>query len=172
MIKLVRNSFVLAVALVVPSWLGASGDARTLSFYHTHTGEQLEVTYYEDGAYDLQGMRELREFLADWRNGEQLDIDPALMDILWQIQLAGRHRDTYEVVSAYRSPETNEMLRGRSKGVARNSQHISGNAIDIRLRGMDTAALREIAVGLKRGGVGYYRKSNFVHVDTGRVRYW
>jgi len=165
-------SLIAAAALAAPALLGASGDARTLSFYHTHTGKTLEVTYYEDGAYDRQGMTEIRDFLADWRNGEQREIDPALMDILWQIQLEARHLGTYEVISAYRSPETNEMLRNRSKGVARKSQHLSGNAIDIRLRGMETASLREIAVRLKRGGVGYYRASDFVHVDTGRVRYW
>ena len=173
--RMIRNlyiSFVLAGALVLPSQLGASGDARTLSFYHTHTGMELEVTYYEDGAYDALAMGTVRDFLADWRSGEQRDIDPALMDILWHIQLAGRHRDTYEVISAYRSPATNEMLRSRSKGVARKSQHLSGNAIDVRLRGMDTALLRDIAIGLERGGVGYYRKSDFVHVDTGRVRRW
>jgi uncharacterized protein YcbK (DUF882 family) len=162
----------LAAALLLPSMLGASGDARTLSFFHTHTGKTLEVTYYEDGAYSPVGMRELREFLADWRNGEQRDIDPALMDILWQIQLSGRHRDTYEVISAYRSPATNELLRGRSNGVAKKSQHIPGKAIDVRLRGMETTTLRDIAIGLERGGVGYYRKSDFVHVDTGRVRRW
>jgi uncharacterized protein YcbK (DUF882 family) len=172
MFRSLRIPFIFAFVLLAPSMLGASGDARTLSFYHTHTGKQLVVTYFENGDYSPRAMSELRDYLADWRNGEQREIDPALMDILWKIQLEGRHRDTYEVISAYRSPETNELLRGRSKGVARNSQHLVGNAVDIRLRGMDTAVLRDIAIRLELGGVGYYRKSDFVHVDTGRVRYW
>lgn len=160
------------LALLLPAALGASGDARTLSFYHTHTGKSLEVTYFENGAYREEGMNQLRGFLADWRNGQEQDMDPALMDILWQIQLKGRHRDTYEVISAYRSPQTNQLLRSRSSGVAKNSQHVPGKAIDVRLRGMDTGKLRDIALDLQLGGVGFYRKSDFVHVDTGRVRRW
>ncbi len=163
---------VVTAALMVPSLLGASSDARTLSFYHTHTGKDLVVTYYEDGGYLSEGMGQITAFLADWRNGKQKDIDPELMDILWEIQLAGRHVDTYEVISAYRSPETNGLLRSRSNGVAKMSQHIPGKAIDVRLRGLDTKTLRDIALGLERGGVGFYAKSDFVHVDTGRVRRW
>jgi len=155
-----------------PTTLGAGGDARTLSFYHTHTGDSLEVTYYENGGYLESGLGELNSFLADWRNGRQQDIDPELMDILWDIQLKARHRETFEVISAYRSPETNAMLRSRSNGVAKNSQHVPGKAIDVRLRGMETTRLRDTALQLKRGGVGYYSKSDFVHVDTGRVRRW
>lgn len=163
---------VLFAMLMVPVHIGASGDARSLSLYHTHTGRSLNVVYYEDGDYLPGGMAELRHFLADWRNGREQDIDPSLMDILWQIQLKARHNDTFEVISAYRSPETNALLRGRSKGVAKNSQHIPGKAIDVRLRGMDTSRLRDVALGLQLGGVGYYGKSDFVHVDTGRVRRW
>ncbi len=162
----------LALSLALPSGLGASSDERTLSFYHTHTGKSLVVTYFRDGEYLPDGMSALRSFLADWRNGQERDIDPELMDILWEIQLAARHVGTFEVISAYRSPETNQMLRGRSGGVAKNSQHIPGKAIDVRLRGLDTATLRDTAIGLRRGGVGYYGKSDFVHVDTGRVRRW
>lgn len=171
---LVRLTLLLAVCSLslAPSIIGASGDARALSFYHTHTGKSLDVTYYADGAYLDDGLAQLKIFLADWRNGEQQDIDPALMDVLWRIQLEGRHVATYEVISAFRSPATNEMLRGRSSGVAKNSQHVPGKAIDVRLRGMDTERLRDIALNLELGGVGYYRKSDFVHVDTGRVRRW
>lgn len=162
----------LALLLALPSALGASSDERTLSFYHTHTGKELVVTYYRDGEYLPEGMGALRSFLADWRNGKERDIDPLLMDILWDIQLKARHVDTYEVISAYRSPETNQLLRSQSNGVAKKSQHIPGKAIDVRLRGLETAVLRDTAISLKRGGVGYYRKSDFVHVDTGRVRRW
>ena len=172
MIRLVACFSFLFALFLLPVTLGASGDARTLSFYHTHTGKSLEVTYFENGTYMDEGMSQLRTFLADWRNGQEKDMDPALMDFLWQIQLKGRHRETYEVISAYRSPETNQLLRSRSSGVAKNSQHVPGKAIDVRLRGMDTANLRDIALELQLGGVGYYRTSDFVHVDTGRVRRW
>jgi uncharacterized protein YcbK (DUF882 family) len=94
------------------------------------------------------------------------------MDILWQIQQATGSTDTWEVISAYRSPETNELLRSKSSGVARKSQHLVGNAIDVRLRNLELAVLRDTAKNLRLGGVGYYAGSNFVHVDTGRVRYW
>lgn len=172
MIRRISIATCCALLLLFPALLGASGDARSLSLYHTHTGKDLNVTYFENGEYLSAGMSKVRAFLADWRNGEQQDIDPQLMDVLWQIQLKARHRETFEVISAYRSPKTNELLRGRSNGVAKNSQHIPGKAIDIRLRGLDTAQLRDIALGLKLGGVGYYQKSDFVHVDTGRVRRW
>lgn len=162
----------LGALLVVPSMLGAGGDARLLSFHHTHTGRDLSVTYFEHGTYSEEGLEQVRDFLSDWRNGERHDIDPGLLDILWRIQLAGRHVGTWEVISAYRSPETNRMLRSRSGGVAKKSQHLEGKAIDVRLRGLDTAKLHQIALDLELGGVGYYGKSDFVHVDTGRVRRW
>jgi uncharacterized protein YcbK (DUF882 family) len=149
-----------------------SDDARTLRFYHTHTLKTLEVTYFENGLYLLEPMEQLRVFLADWRNGDQHEIEPKLMDILWEIQRVTGNNDTYEVISAYRSMETNRYLRSKSKGVAQNSQHVLGKAIDVRLRGLDTRKLRDTALELKLGGVGYYEKTDFVHVDTGRVRRW
>jgi uncharacterized protein YcbK (DUF882 family) len=148
------------------------GDARTLKFYHTHTGDELEVTYHENGHYQPEAMNELKVFLADWRNGKQHDIDPGVLDILWEIQRVTGNHDTFEVISAYRSMETNRYLRSKSKGVAQNSQHLQGRAIDVRLRGLETSKLRDTALALKLGGVGYYEKSDFVHVDTGRVRRW
>ncbi len=155
-----------------PAPANPSSDARSLSFYHTHTGKELAVTYYANGGYLPRGMTELREFLADWRDGEQRDLDPKLMDILWRMQQASGHTGTWEVISAYRSPGTNAMLADRSNGVARKSQHLLGKAIDVRLRGFDTKELHEIALELELGGVGYYAKSDFIHVDTGRVRHW
>lgn len=165
--------FCLAFLLLFPP-LNAmeKEDARTLKFFHTHTGQSLEVTYYQNGIYLLEPMEELRDFLADWRNGEKKEIDPKLMDILWKIQQKTGNTNTFEVVSAYRSPGTNQYLRSKSKGVARNSQHIVGKAIDVRLRGLDTSKLRDIALELELGGVGFYAKNDFVHVDTGRVRRW
>lgn len=159
-------------AIVVLPLMAAGGDARTLSFYHTHTGEELVVTYYENGDYLEPAMQQLRIFLADWRDGKQHDLDPAVMDILWQIQVELGHAGTWEVISAYRSPETNTMLNKRSNGVAKRSQHVQGKAIDVRMRGEDSKKLHQIALELKLGGVGYYEQSDFIHVDTGRVRRW
>jgi len=168
-IALISSALLL---VFMPAAVGDTSDARTLKFYHTHTLETLEVTYFENGLYLLEPMEQLREFLADWRNGDQHEIDPKLMDFLWEIQRVTGNNDTYEVISAYRSMETNRYLRGKSKGVAQNSQHILGKAIDVRLRGLDTRKLRDTALALKLGGVGYYEKTDFVHVDTGRVRRW
>jgi len=158
--------------LSLPAAFGNYVDSKTLSFYHTHTGKMLEVTFFSDGDYREDALDELNRFLADWRNGEEHSIDPELLDILWSIQQRTGHEETFEVISAYRSKATNEMLRSRSTGVAKNSQHIHGKAIDVRLRGFDTRELRDTALKLKRGGVGFYAKSDFVHIDTGRVRSW
>jgi uncharacterized protein YcbK (DUF882 family) len=158
--------------VAVTSLSGNTGGERVLNFYHTHTGDSLQVVYFRQGEYDADAFDQLKVFLADWRNGEQHDLDPKLMDILWQLQQATGSTNTWEVISAYRSPETNELLRSRSSGVARKSQHLLGTAIDVRLRGTELEVLRDNAKSLKLGGVGYYAKSDFVHVDTGRVRYW
>ncbi len=165
----------LAVAIALaslPNAFGNIGEERRLDFYHTHTGDNLSVTYFRDGDYQPAALEQLNRFLSDWRNGKGREIDPKLLDILWEIQQETGSQDTYEVISAYRSPETNAMLRSRSSGVAKNSQHLHGKAIDVRLRGVDTRVLRDTALRLERGGVGYYAKSDFVHVDTGRVRSW
>jgi uncharacterized protein YcbK (DUF882 family) len=164
-------AFILLLALT-PAAIGNTGESRTLKFYHTHTHKTLTVTYYEAGDYLPESLEELGVFLSDWRNGHQHPIDPGVMDILWEIQQVAENRNAYEVISAYRSPETNNLLRKNSKGVARKSQHLLGKAIDVRLRGTDTSQLRDIALDLKLGGVGFYEKSDFVHVDTGRVRRW
>lgn len=164
-------SSVLCLALA-PAAIGNTGESRTLSFYHTHTNETLTVTYYDAGDYLPESLEELRVFLSDWRNGHQHPIDPGVMDILWEIQQVTGNGGSFEVISAYRSPETNAWLRKNSPGVAKKSQHLLGKAIDVRLRGTDTDKLRDIALDLKLGGVGYYEKSDFVHVDTGRVRRW
>jgi uncharacterized protein YcbK (DUF882 family) len=156
----------------MPVMAGGTSDARTLKFFHTHTLETLDVTYYENGLYLLEPVDQLRVFLADWRDGKQHEIDPKLMDILWEIQRVTGNNNTYEVISGYRSKETNRYLNSKSKGVARQSQHLLGKAIDVRLRGLDTRKLRDTALALKLGGVGYYEKTDFVHVDTGRVRRW
>jgi len=159
-------------AFFVPPGEVRAADARQLSFYHTHTQQRLDVVYYENGVYVETALGKINRFLKDFRTGDMAEMDPKLLDILYDLRNELGSGETYEVISAYRSPKTNEMLRGRSGGVARNSQHLLGNAIDVRLRGVPIEDLRDTALEMKRGGVGYYKKSDFVHIDTGRVRRW
>jgi uncharacterized protein YcbK (DUF882 family) len=145
---------------------------RSLSLYHTHTDERLSVVYYADGQYLSDSVRQLDFVLRDFRNDKIREIDLNLLDLLHEVcQLFGGH-NTFEIISAYRSPETNALLRQRSNGVARNSLHLQGKAIDIRLSGVALAQLQKAALALGQGGVGYYPTSNFVHLDTGRTRRW
>ena len=161
---------VLSLTSISPS--EPAEGVRRLSFFHTHTSEELSVTYYADGEYVDSALNELNQFLRDFRTGTSVEMDPGVFDILFDIQQSSGSTGVYQVISAYRSPTTNEMLRNRSGGVAKNSQHLIGKAIDVRLTDLDTTDLRDVALLLKRGGVGYYSKSDFVHVDTGRVRSW
>lgn len=149
-------------------------DSRELSFYHTHTGKRLEVVYWKDGKYVDSALDNINNFLSDFRTGDIVDMDPTLLDLIYDVRDSLGSDGTYQVVSAYRSPKTNDMLRGRSatSGVAKKSQHLLGKAIDVRLEGIETTRLRDAAIGLRRGGVGYYEQSDFVHMDTGRVRRW
>lgn len=168
-----KIQFLIAILAILPVAATVSKtDVRQLSFYHTHTAESLTVTYYRDGEYVASALNQLNHFLRDFRTGDAIEMNPGVFDILHEIQVQSGSTGTYQIISAYRSPATNEMLRGKSNGVARNSQHLLGNAIDVRLTDLDTAKLRDVALSLKRGGVGYYRESDFVHVDTGRVRQW
>ena len=161
-----------ATATVAPPRDVRAADARQLSFYHTHTKQSLDVVYYQNGEYVESSLDEINRFLKDFRTGDIAEMDPGLLDILYDVRNELDSDGTYEVISAYRSPKTNEMLRGKSSGVARKSQHLLGNAIDVRLRGVPTEDLRDTALEIKRGGVGYYKQSDFVHMDTGRVRRW
>ncbi len=175
-----RIKFIAPLAVVcsvIPFFLHSADDsidptARTLSFYHTHTKDRLVVTYASNGEYKTPALEAINEFLRDFRDGEKTNMDPALMDFLFELRELLGSTGTYEVISAYRSPATNEMLRARSRGVARRSQHLLGTAIDVRLDDVDTRLLRDAALKMQRGGVGYYQASNFVHIDTGRVRRW
>ena len=162
-----------AAAAVVPRALAASpSEERVLSFFHTHTNERLTVPYFADGDYLPEGLATLRSFLKDFRTGEEHAIDPALFDVLNDLRLTTGTKSPFHVISGYRSPSTNEMLREHGGGVARGSMHLVGRAIDVRLSDKSSALLRDAAIELGRGGVGYYRISDFVHVDTGRVRRW
>lgn len=149
-----------------------STEPRTLAFYHTHTGERLRLTYAENGAHIPAALREIDRFLRDFRTGDVHVIDPRLLDVLYQLRGRAGGRGTFEIISGYRSPGTNEMLRSKSSGVATHSLHMEGKAVDVRLSGVPTSHLREAALALHAGGVGYYPASDFVHVDTGRVRQW
>ena len=164
----------LLLALAGLSQNASAGHDRQLSFYHTHTGRRLDVVYLRDGEYVPAALERINRFLSDFRTGDIIDIDPALLDLIYDVRQELGGAGSYQVISAYRSPRTNDMLRDRSEnsGVARNSQHIHGRAIDVRLEGISTSALRDQALAMKRGGVGYYPDSDFVHIDTGRVRSW
>ena len=145
---------------------------RKLSFFNTHTQETLDVCYYESGDYRPEAMDRINYILRDFRTHQILPIDPQLLDQLFALKIRIRPRTPFHIISGYRSPATNAMLRKISTGVARTSLHTKGQAIDIRLPGYNTARLRDLSIKLKAGGVGYYPKSDFVHLDTGRVRHW
>lgn len=169
----------LILALILASLAGVSqgkldDGTRQLSLYHTHTGKRLDVVYSRNGVYIPSALEEINHFLFDFRTGDKAEMDPELLDLIYDVRAALNSDGTYQVVSAYRSPKTNEMLRGRSQnaGVAKNSQHILGKAIDVRLEGVRTSKLRDTALSMKRGGVGFYEASDFVHMDTGRPRSW
>ena len=147
-------------------------DARQLSFYHTHTKENLDIVYFENGKYVDSALEEIDRFLRDFRSGDATVMDPGLLDLIYDIRENLGSNGTYKVISAYRSPKTNEMLRRRGGGVVRNSQHLLGTAIDVRLEDIPIEVLRDTALAMRRGGVGFYRKADFVHIDTGRVRRW
>ena len=144
----------------------------TLSFYHIHTAEKLKVTYREAGAVVPDALAAINHFLRDHRNGKTHSIDVQLLDTLSLLYEKFDRRGNFEVISGYRSPATNEALRKTTTGVAKHSLHIDGRAIDVRLTSAATAKLRDAAIALQRGGVGFYPESNFVHVDTGAFRAW
>jgi uncharacterized protein YcbK (DUF882 family) len=149
----------------------AAAQERALAFHHTHTGERLQVVYYAPGGYVADALASVDRLLRDFRTGEQHSIDPRLLDTLCALRLAFGG-GTFEIISGYRSPRTNAMLRRASTGVAENSLHTTGRAIDVRLVGTATTRLRDAAIALGHGGVGYYPESDFIHLDTGRVRTW
>jgi len=154
------------------SWGQSLPPERSLKFYNTHTGEKLAATYWADGQYLSGELAAIDRLLRDHRSGDVFALDRRLFDILYALQQRTGARGTYEVISGYRSPATNDSLRRRGGGVARDSLHTHGQAIDIRLTGVALADLHRAALGLRAGGVGNYPTSNFIHLDTGRVRAW
>ncbi len=152
----------------------ANGDTRTIEIYHTHTQESLTITYKRNGSYDSAALEKLNWLLRDWRREEPTKMDPRLFDIVWETHRAVGSQDAIHVVSAYRAPETNAMLRRRSRAVAKHSQHMQGRAMDFYLPDVSMAKVREIGLKMQRGGVGYYPTAYnpFVHLDSGSVRHW
>jgi|TARA_R110002126_G_scaffold13118_3_gene56632 uncharacterized protein YcbK (DUF882 family) len=164
------NIIMPKAALAVPH---GEGSLCELSFRNLHTGEKFDGAYRVGNKYLLGALNEVNTVLRDFRTGDVYPMDPQLMDIIYTMQkLSGAQGRDVEIISGYRSPKTNAMLRGRSSGVAKKSFHMKGQAIDLRIPGISTARLRDIAKSLKTGGVGYYASSNFVHIDTGTVRSW
>ncbi|WP_203595653.1 DUF882 domain-containing protein [Salipiger sp. PrR003] len=178
-----RRSFLASLAggalsAALPQAATAFGvnSVRVLELRNTHPIdgriEHARVPYWRNGRYDARGLGLLNHMMRDWRNERVHKIDPELFDIFYALQTELRAREGLHLISGYRSPETNAMLRSRSSGVAKHSLHMEGMAGDIRIPGVELHTLRKTAMNLQLGGVGYYPRSNFVHVDTGRVRTW
>ncbi|MCZ8044510.1 MAG: DUF882 domain-containing protein [Beijerinckiaceae bacterium] len=152
----------------------ANGDTRTISIRHMHTKEEVTVTFKRDGRYVAEGLEKLNWALRDWRTDEPIRMDPRLFDVAWEVQRQVGSEQPFHVVSAYRSPGTNTMLRRRSRAVAKHSQHMLGKAMDFYLPDAATARIREAGMRLQRGGVGFYPGAHtpFIHLDAGSVRSW
>jgi uncharacterized protein YcbK (DUF882 family) len=175
--RLLRLGAIAAIGGIFPrTALGNPGrpqaTERALGFFNTHTGERLKAIYWEKGHYIAESLAEINRILRDHRANEVENIDTELLDLLFALQNKLESREPFHVISGYRSAKTNAALQAASSGVAQNSLHLVGKAIDIRTPGRELRMLRKAAVALKGGGVGYYPKSDFVHVDVGRVRYW
>jgi uncharacterized protein YcbK (DUF882 family) len=166
----------LSVSTLALGHMGAAGarapDKRSLSFVHTHTGERLSVVYFQGGTYQAPSLERINLLLRDFRTEEVHPIDPRTLDILFDLQTLADRDEPFQVISGYRSPHTNAALRGRSTGVAEHSLHMQGRAVDVRLGGFSTRRLHDLARQMGRGGVGFYPRSDFVHLDSGSVRFW
>ena len=174
-----RRQFLLAATAGMATLCASQAFAKTamsgerrLRFYNLHTGEKLRATYWVEGDYIQDELASINILLRDHRSGDIEAIDPALLDQLFLLQQQVEHSGTFHIISGYRSPKTNNALRTNSSGVAKRSLHMQGRAIDIRLPGVELKHLRQAALDLRAGGVGYYPNSNFVHLDTGRPRFW
>ncbi|MFT5390588.1 MAG: hypothetical protein ACI8PT_000774 [Gammaproteobacteria bacterium] len=160
------------ITAALPRFATASVPQRTLALTSIHTHESVEVMYWRNGQYLPNALSTLHHQLRDHRTGDVHAIDPRLLDLLVELRDAVGSSNHFDVISAYRSPRTNRMLAARSSGVAKKSLHMRGLAIDIRLPGENLRKVRDTAIDMKRGGVGYYAKSGFIHLDLGRPRTW
>lgn len=169
-----RFGALAAGVVCTPGLASALQSDRSLSFYNTHTGETLKSVYWAEGNYIADSLTEINNIMRDYRTDEIKRIDPSLLDLLYRLSttLGLDGKAQYHIISGYRSPETNSLLRKLGHKVAKNSLHVSGKAADIFLPGKALPSLRKAAVKLRVGGVGYYPGRGFVHVDTGPVRYW
>ncbi|MGO4133491.1 DUF882 domain-containing protein [Rhizobium brockwellii] len=171
---------ILPALFALPALVGsasfASAEDRALKLFFTHTGERATITYKRDGKFDPKGLAQINRFLRDWRRNEPTRMDPRLLDLAWEVYKRSGGKDYIHIVSAYRSPTTNNMLRNRSRstGVAKKSQHMLGKAMDFYVPGVKLSTLRALAMQMQVGGVGYYPTSGspFVHLDVGNVRAW
>ena len=170
-----KSSVVLASAIGLPALAKAAQPApaeRTLRLYNTHTGESLRSVFWAEGQFIPDALKDINKLLRDHRNDKIAEMDPKLILLLNDVSGKFGDGQTLHIISGYRSPESNAKLAAASNGVAKHSMHMDGKAIDIRLPGKDLAQLHKAAMSMKAGGVGYYPDSQFVHMDTGRVRYW
>lgn len=164
-------ALVVVIGAICVAPLSAEAETRTLKMYFTHTKESATITFKKNGKYIPSGLKKANRFLRDWRRKEPTKMDPALLDLVWEVYQKSGSRQPIKVISGYRSPRTNNMLRRRGRGVAKTSQHTKGKALDFFLPDVSVTKLRALGLKAHRGGVGYYRGS-FVHLDTGRVRHW
>lgn len=175
-----RRSFlkiatIASAASLFPSIVLGKADVpykKSLSLYNIHTGENISTTFWADGSYIPEALSDMNHILRDYRTDDATDMDPELFDLLYSIRTNLDSTKPFHIISGYRSPKTNAMLNRHSSGVAKKSLHMQGKAIDINLPGRNLSELKNIAMNLQQGGVGYYPSSDFVHVDVGRVRYW
>ena len=170
-----KSSVVLASAIGLPALAKAAQPApaeRTLRLYNTHTGESLRSVFWAEGQFIPDALKDINKLLRDHRNDKIADMDPKLILLLNDVSDKFGDGQTLHIISGYRSPESNAKLAAASNGVAKHSMHMDGKAIDIRMPGKNLAQLHKAAMSMKAGGVGYYPDSQFVHMDTGRVRYW
>lgn len=164
----------VAIGFFAAAATGASAETRSLKLHHLHTGEQAEIVFKRNGRYDPDGLKKINLVLRDWRRNEPTKMDPRLLDLVWETYQSSGATGYIQVVSGYRSPATNSMLRRRSRGVSDKSQHMLGKALDFFIPGVPLKKLRDIGLRMQGGGVGYYPTSGspFVHFDTGNVRHW
>jgi uncharacterized protein YcbK (DUF882 family) len=165
-----------AVAAPTMAWAGVTplpgAEVRKAVLHNLHTGDTFSEVYFENGRYVPQALAEAMRVLRDWRNGEEHVMDPRLFDALHAINAKLETNQPFQIISGYRSPETNAAMHAKSSGVASNSQHTYGKASDVRVQGVDLRNLHKAALSVSAGGVGFYPVSNFVHVDVARVRQW
>ncbi len=177
--RLLKFGFLAAASCLAPTLAWAkppsplpSSPERMLSFLNTHTGERLRTVYWQNGIYIPEALADIDQILRDHRTNDIVSIDLGLLNLLYALQQKLDTNQPFHIISGYRSPKTNAMLRRQTRGVAKKSMHMQGRAIDIRVPKRSIEAVHQAALELRRGGVGYYPRSGFVHVDTGHVRQW